>query len=159
MERTLAAFSAVVLLIGCCTACGGGEKPLTGLPPILFIYSRDGGKGCIVQFLDRLGDRYAVISEQARLLGAAELTERYTAGELADDIRLIGSCGRAEAERLYTLFIQASAGDGDDIRPVEQNGAASPQMRWSGICCDEKGELAAVELPDGSFTDRAGSGN
>ena len=159
MERTLTAFSAVVLLIGCCTACGGGKKPLTVLPPILFIYSRSGGDSCITQFIDCMGDQYAVISERARLLGVAGLAERYSAGELADDIRLVKSRGRAETEKVYALFIKASADHGGHTGTAEQYGAAAPQMRWSGICYDGKGKLVMAELHDGSFTDSADMGN
>ncbi|WP_297959341.1 hypothetical protein [uncultured Ruminococcus sp.] len=148
MERTLAAFSAIVLLVGCCTGCGSAEKRrMPKLPAIVFLYQISGEDISVRQFCDSSGDYYDVVSDDVKHLSVAELSERYEAGGLENDIMLLRSCDRAELEEEY-LRLEAAAKSGSTSLAVREELPAveAPCYSWSGICYDEKGEPVTVGL-------------
>ena len=110
MERTLAAFSAVILLIGCFTGCGSGEKPSDRrLPAVIFIYSLYGQGSAERRFCDSEGNYYLVLKEELCYLSFAELADKYSSGDIDSDIKLLRICNKGGLEKIYQKLLRASA--------------------------------------------------
>lgn len=148
MERTLAAFSAVILLIGCFTGCGSGEKSSDHrLPAVLFIYSLYGQGSAERRFCDSEGNYYLVLKEELCYLSFAELADKYSSGDIDSDIKLLRICNKDELEKMYQKLLRASAAKDKGLeKPGELPAVDAPYKRWSGICYDDKGELTEVLL-------------
>jgi hypothetical protein len=145
MDNTIAAVSAVILLIGCCTGCGKEKK--VKLPKICFIYSESFEGGFAKHFCDCNGNYYNIISDDVKLMNVDELTANYESGELKDDIELICEYDKNELEEKYAKFIKAAkSGECQMKSPDMMPDVEAPNRRWSGIYTADDGTPVMVDI-------------
>lgn len=147
MEKTLAAFSAVILLLGCFAGCGSGEKKHRAMPQIIFMYSESFEGLRRTQFCDSEGRYYEVMSDDVKKMSLNELMDSYSAGRLDKDIKLIRTYDRKSLESEYLKLCRASDSGRTKLNyPGELPAVESPEHMWSGMCYNENGELVIVPL-------------
>lgn len=145
MDNTIAAVSAVILLIGCCTGCGREKK--VKLPKICFIYSERFGEKLAKHFCDCNGNYYNIISDDIKLMNIDELTANYGSGELKDDIELICEYDKDELEEKYAKFVKAAkSGECQMKVPDMMPDVEAPNRCWSGIYTAEDGTSVMVDI-------------
>jgi hypothetical protein len=161
MDRTLTAVSAIVLLIGCCTGCGwGGKSAKQVIPKICFMYYESFEEQSAVGFCDNSGNYYSIISDGVKFLKLDELTERYAAGELDNDIKLVKICSRDEFEEAYSTMLKAVKSGNCDLKiPNELPTVEAPRRNWYGVYYDEDDTLATVKLHEEQCMTDINSGN
>ncbi|MCR4796664.1 MAG: hypothetical protein K5898_16110 [Ruminococcus sp.] len=161
MERTLTAFSAIILLIGCCTGCGR-NKTITKskMPDIVFMYCQSSEDSFVSKFCDKNGNCYAIISKDVKNMDINELNRSFAQGRLGKDIKLIKSGDRDEVEKAYTKFDAASKQDNIGlIQPTEVPSVEAPSMAWYGICSNENDKLEKVCIHENKCMTDVYSGN
>ncbi|MBR6968735.1 MAG: hypothetical protein IKH78_09395 [Ruminococcus sp.] len=147
MEKTLAALSAVVLLLGCFAGCGSSEKKHRAMPQIIFMYSGSFEGTRRAQFCDCEGRYYEVLSDDVKKMSLNELMDSYSAGRLDKDIRLDRTFDRDAIENEYIKLCRASdSGETKLDYPEELPAVEAPEHNWSGICYNDRGELVIVPL-------------
>ena len=122
MERTLAAFSAIVLLIGCFTGCGMSDEPKKiRIPDITFMYTNSFEDTYAMSFCDSAGNYYTAVSDDVKTMGLDRLREEYAAGTLgSSDIRLVKNCDKTALEKAYTKLVKASGAEGRELENLKK---------------------------------------
>lgn len=161
MDGTLTVVSAIVLLIGCCSGCGwGGKRTKQAIPKICFMYYESFGNRSAVSFCDNSGNYYNIISDAMKSIKLDQLMERYAAGELDNDIKLVKICSRDEFEEAYSTMLKAVKSGNCDLKvPNELPDVEAPHRNWYGVYYDEDGALATVKLHEEQRMAAVNSGN
>ena len=145
MERTLTAFSAIILLIGCCTGCGRNVKTSKiKIPDITFLYYKSSEAGLSGKFCDKNGNCYSVLSDEVNYLKPDELMEQFSEGSLEKDIKLLKTF------------------DKDDIGlvlPEAMPAVEAPTMAWYGVYYDENGCAEKICIHENKCMTGINSGN
>ena len=106
MERTLTAFSAIILLIGCCTGCGRNvNTSKIKIPDIAFLYYKSSEAGLTGKFCDKNGNCYSVLTDEVNYLKPDELMEKFSEGSLEKDIKLLKTFDKDELENMYSAHV------------------------------------------------------
>ena len=161
MERTLTAFSAIILLIGCCTGCGRSVKTSKiKIPDIAFLYYKNSDRILTGKFCDKNGNCYSILSDDVKYLKPDELMERFSDGSLENDIKPVKTCDKDELEKMYSKFARAL--DQDDIgliRPEALPAVEAPTMSWYGVYYDENGAAEKICIHENKCMTGVNSGN
>ncbi|SEH45318.1 hypothetical protein SAMN02910265_00716 [Ruminococcus flavefaciens] len=161
MERTLTAFSAIILLIGCCTGCGRNVKTSKiKIPDIAFLYYKSSEAGLSGKFCVKNGNCYSVLSNEVNYLKPDELMEQFSEGSLEKDIKLLKTFDKDELEKMYIKFAEAL--DKDDIGlvlPEAMPAVEAPTMAWYGVYYDENGCAEKICIHENKCMTGINSGN
>jgi len=162
MERTLAAFSAIVLLIGCFTGCGMSDEPKKiRIPDITFMYTNSFEDTYAMWFCDSAGNYYTAVSDDVKAMGLDRLREEYAAGTLgSSDIRLVKNCDKTALEKAYTKLVKASGAEGRELEyPEALPALEAPEERWYGLYYDKDGRLRTVTVHANTCMTEVSTGN
>ena len=161
MERTLAAFSAIVLLIGCFSGCGRGEEPREiKMPDITFMYTYSFEGTYQLTFCDSVGNCYKAMTDEVCTMGLDSLSEKFASGALDDDIRLVKNCDKAALERAYTKLAKASGAEDRELEyPEALPAVEAPEERWYGLYYDNDDKLRTVTVHANTCMTEVSTGN
>jgi hypothetical protein len=159
MERTLTAFSAIVLLIGCCTGCGRYKEHIK-IPEITFMYTKSYEDEYSLNFCDSDGNYYLAMTDDVREMSIDKLCREFSEGRLDGDIKLVRTADKKDFISNYNKLVKAS--EKDDIGlvyPDSVPAVEAPEYNWFCIVYDENDNYKTVTFHKNTCMTSIDTGN